>query len=82
MSYKICPYSIFWPKNGGVMVVFSFLLLMPPRTSEALKKRFKFWILDLKVCLKKLGIGPGLYGKSVLYLWQTRHPQGRQACHS
>jgi hypothetical protein len=33
-------------------------------TSEALKKRFKFWILELKVCLKKLG----LYGKSVLYL--------------
>ena len=37
-------------------------------TSEALKKRFKFWILDLKVCLTKLGIGAGLYGKSVLYL--------------
>jgi hypothetical protein len=32
------------------------------------QKRFKFWILDLKVCLKKLGIGSGLYGKSVLYL--------------
>ena len=27
---------------------------------------FKFWILDLKVCLKKLG--SGLYQKSVLYL--------------
>ena len=32
------------------------------------QKRLKFWILDLKVCLKKLGIGSGLYGKSVLYL--------------
>ena len=31
-------------------------------------KRPKFWILDIKVCLKKLGIGPGLYVKSVLYL--------------
>ena len=30
-----------------------------------------FWILDLKVCLKKLGIGSGLYGKSVLYLLNT-----------
>ena len=28
----------------------------------------KFWILGLKVCLNKLGIEPGLYGKSVLYL--------------
>ena len=42
--------------------------------SEALKnfwgpqKRFKFWILELKVWFKKLGIGSGLYGKSVLYL--------------
>jgi hypothetical protein len=50
------------------VTVFSFLFLRPPRTSEALKKRFKFWILDLKVCLKKLGIGSGWYGKSVLYL--------------
>ena len=29
---------------------------------------FKFWILDHKECLKKLGIGSGLYRKSVLYL--------------
>ena len=42
--------------------------------SEALKnfwgpqKRSTCWIIDLKVCLKKLGIGPGLYEKSVLYL--------------
>ena len=32
------------------------------------QKRPKFWILDIKVCLKKLGIGSGLYGRSVLYL--------------
>ena len=42
--------------------------------SEALKifwgtqKRPNFWILDLWVCLKKLGFEPDLYGKSVLYL--------------
>ena len=30
-------------------------------------------ILDLKVCLKKLSIGPGLYGKSVLYLTTRLH---------
>ena len=49
------------------MIGFSFLLLRPPRTSEALKM-FRFWILDLKVCLKKLGIGSDLYAKSVMYL--------------
>ena len=58
------------------MVIFSFLLLRSAKTSEALKKRPKFWILDIKVCIKKLGIGSGLYGKSVLYLvfndlWQV-----------
>ena len=42
--------------------------------SEALKifwgpkKRLKSWIFDLWACLKKLGLGAGLYGKSVLYL--------------
>ena len=63
------------------MVISSFLLLRPSKTYEALKKgtvtrkfssdfekRPKFWILDIKACLKKLGIGSGLYEKSVLYL--------------
>ena len=54
-------------KNDGVEVIFSFLLLRPSKTSEALKKA-QILDLDIKVCLKKLGIGPGLYGKSVLYL--------------
>ena len=36
--------------------------------SILLAKKFTFWILDHKICLKKLGIGPGLYEKSVLYL--------------
>ena len=54
-------------KNGGVVVIFSFLLLSLSKTSEALKKRPKFWILDIKVCLKNLGI-VSLNGKSVLDL--------------
>ena len=47
--------------------------------SEALKifwgpqKRPNFWILDLWVCLKKLGLEPDLYGKSVLYLLNTAY---------
>ena len=31
-------------------------------------KRSKFWTLDIKVCLKNLGIKAGLYEKSILYL--------------
>jgi hypothetical protein len=38
LSYKNLSLFYFFPKNGGVVVVFSFLLLRPPRTSEALKK--------------------------------------------
>ena len=45
--------------------MFSFLLLRPSKTSEALKKGPNFGFLT---CLNKLGIGWGLYGKSVLYL--------------
>ena len=43
------------------MPIFSFLFLRPLKSP-------KFWILDIKVCLKKLGIGSGLHGKNVLYL--------------
>ena len=45
--------------------------------SEALKifwgpqKRPNFLILDLWICLKKLGLEPDIYGKSVLYLRET-----------
>ena len=73
-SNKITPHFNFCPKNDGLMVIFSFLLQGPSKTSEALKifwgpqKRPIFWILDLWVCLKKLGLESGLYGKSVLYL--------------
>jgi hypothetical protein len=44
---------------------------------EALKiiwgphKRPNFWILDLWVCLKKVGLEPDLYGKNVLYLMDS-----------
>ena len=40
----------------------------PSKSSGALWKRPNFWILDLSVCLKKLGLEPDLYGKSVLCL--------------
>ena len=44
---------------------FSFLLLRPSKTSEALElaQIFDSWSMP-----KKLGMRPGLYGKSVLYL--------------
>ena len=45
-----------------------FLASEAPKNFWGPQKRFKFWILDLKVCLKNLGIGSGLYGKSVLYI--------------
>ena len=41
-----------------------------------ISKRLK--ITTLKVYLKKLGIGPGLYGKSVLYL---NYSLNHQKCH-
>jgi hypothetical protein len=67
-SYKITPHFIFCPKNDGVVAIFSFLLLRPSKTSEALKKGPNFGFLTLEYALKKLDIGSGLYGKSVLYL--------------
>jgi hypothetical protein len=38
---------IFCPKNGGVVIIISFLLLRPPRTSEALQKGSNFGFLTL-----------------------------------
>ena len=60
--------SLFFSQK--MMEFWSFFLPAP----EALKifwspqKRPNFWILDLWVRLKKLGLEPGWYGKSVLYL--------------
>ena len=47
---------------------FHFCFWGPPKNFWDPQKRSKFWILDPKLCLKKLSIGPGLYGKSVLFL--------------
>jgi hypothetical protein len=46
--YKIHPFFIFCPQNGGVVIFCSFLLLRPPRTSEVLKKGSNFGFLTLK----------------------------------
>ena len=59
-------------KNDGVLVIFSFLLLRPSKSSGALKK-------DLNSGFLTLGIGADLYGKSVLYLllcWCSSGPTG------
>ena len=59
---------IFFPKKWWSFGHFFF------PASEALKifwgpqKQLNFWILDLWVYLKKVGLEAGLYGKSVLYL--------------
>jgi hypothetical protein len=45
------------------------------------QKRPNFWILDLWVCLKKLGLEPDLYEKSVLYLCLT-HCWAMKTIHS
>ena len=51
------------------MIIFGLLILRPSRTECQGKKGSNFGFLTLKyLCLKKLDIGPGLDGKSVLYL--------------
>ena len=47
-SYEITPHFNFCPKNDGVVVIFSFMLLRPSKTSEALKKGPNFGFLTLK----------------------------------
>jgi hypothetical protein len=49
---KIHPYFIFCPKNGRAVIIFSFLLLRPQKTSEALKKGSNFGFLSLKYAYK------------------------------
>ena len=68
--YLIKNSSLFYflPKKWWSCDCFFFPASEAPKNFWGPQKRFKFWILDLKVCLKKLGIGSGLYGKSVLYL--------------
>ena len=68
--YLIKNSSLFYflPKKWWSCDCFFFPASEAPKNFWGPQKRFKFWILDLKVYLKKLGIGPGLYWKSVLYL--------------
>jgi hypothetical protein len=47
-SYRITPQFDFCSKNNGVLVFFSFLLLWPSKTSEALEKGPNFEFLTLK----------------------------------
>ena len=77
-------YTYAWILLSVWLVNFSSVYFFPKKwwsfghfffpASEALKifwgpqKWPNFWILDLWVCLKKVGLGAGLYGKSVLYL--------------
>jgi hypothetical protein len=68
--YLIKNSSLFYflPKKWWSCDCFFIPASEAPKNFWGPKKRFKFWILDLKVCLKKLGIGSGWYRKSVLYL--------------
>jgi hypothetical protein len=68
--YLIKNSSLFYflPKKWWSCDCFSFPASEAPNNFWGPQKRLTFWILDPKVCLKKLGIGSGWYGKSVLYL--------------
>ena len=72
-SCKIAAYFIFCPKNDGVVAIFFF------SASEALKKGPNFGFLTLKYAF---GIGPSLYGKSVLYLMDPSTPQSLFTCYT
>ena len=68
--YLIKNSSLFYflPKKWWSCDCFFFPASEAPKNFWGPQKRFKFWILDLKVCLTKLGIGSGLNEKSVPYL--------------
>ena len=78
--YLIKNSSLFYflPKKWWSCDCFFFPASEAPKNFWGPQKRFKFWILDLKVYLKKLGIGPGLYGKSVLYLMSLWYAEYRR----
>jgi hypothetical protein len=63
MRYPVLLTLIFSPKMMELWSLFFYWFWGPLKLL-----RSKYLILDIKVCLKKLGIGSGLYGKSVLYL--------------
>ena len=58
---KNSPLFNFLPKKWWSCDYFFFPASEAPKNFWGPQKRLKFWILDLKVCLKKLSIGPGLY---------------------
>ena len=47
-SFSLYHKKIVFSKNGGVVVMYSFLLLRPPRTSKDLKKGTNFGLFTLK----------------------------------
>ena len=57
LIYKITPHINFCPKNDEVMVIFSFLLQRPSKTSEALKKGPNFGFLKLEYAKKNQALG-------------------------
>ena len=81
--YLIKNSSLFYflPKKWWSCGCFFFPASEAPKNFWGPQKRFKFWILDLKVCLKKQVIGPGLYGKSVLYLMYRDSPDSTVFAH-
>ena len=68
---KNSPLIYFLFKKWWSCDCFFFHASEAPKNFWGPQKRIIFWILDLKICLKKLGIGSGWYGKSVLYLLHT-----------
>ena len=61
----------FLPKKWWSCDCFFFPASEAPKNFWGPRKRFNFWILDLEVSLKKLGIWSDLYEKSVLYLFSN-----------
>jgi hypothetical protein len=51
-TYKISPHFIFFRKNDGVLIIFSFLLLRPSKSSGASKKDPNFGFLAFGYALK------------------------------
>ena len=78
LSNKKSSLFYFLPKKWWSCDYFFFPASEAPKNFWGPQKRFKFWILDLKACLKKLGIGAGcIYcslSKSSLSLSSTVQP--------
>ena len=66
----ICAFweVIFFQKNDGVLVIFSFLLLRPSKSSGVLKKDPTFGFLTFEYALKKTRPWVNLFKNIVLHL--------------